>query len=78
MKNLITAAVLVLASNVVAADSFAPWETRAVIADTLSTTQAEVAPIGFAPWRDRDQVIEMAEQSVRFGDTFDSGFRPWS
>ena len=78
MKNLITAAVLVLASNVVAADSFAPWEARTVIADTLSTTQAEVAPIGFAPWRDRDQVTETAEQSVRFSDTFDSGFRPWS
>lgn len=77
MKTLITAAVLALASNVVQADGFAPWETREVRPDVV-TDSADVAPIGFAPWREINQLPDMPDTDVRFSVNFGSVFRPWS
>lgn len=77
MKTLITAAILSVASNVVSADSFAPWEQRQSITDAVSAS-ADVNAIGFAPWRDRQTLPEMTQDSPQFSNKLDSGFRPWS
>ena len=78
MKTLITAIALGLTSNVVLADGFAPWDDRNVAADNAVVTQAEVAPAGFAPWRDIERQPQSVSTDVRFSDVNSSAFRPWS
>ncbi|MCB1749304.1 MAG: hypothetical protein H6977_06960 [Gammaproteobacteria bacterium] len=76
MKNLIATLSLVLVTNVASADGFAPWNARMAAADTVGSP-AMTLPAGFAPWRDRDYVPDMADPNVRFG-AMPSVFRPWS
>ncbi|MGR8920516.1 MAG: hypothetical protein ACU85V_12940 [Gammaproteobacteria bacterium] len=78
MNKLIGIFALTLASNVVLAEGFSPWENRGVPADATITAGVEVEQAGFAPWRDRAQDTGIETDSVQIGDLMTSGFRPWS
>ena len=78
MKTFITAAVLSFASQVATADNFAPWEQRGIEQDSVQTSHAEVAPFGFAPWRDTQRLPQMSDSSTPIAAQDFSAFRPWS
>lgn len=81
MKTLIAAFALSLSANAAMADGFAPWNDRAVAADTPSTSVADTAPAGFAPWRDRDvRRLDAGQVSGEFRMSVNDAsiFRPWS
>ncbi|MGB1882411.1 MAG: hypothetical protein ACPHUF_00785 [Gammaproteobacteria bacterium] len=78
MKNLITVIALSLTSNVVMADTFAPWNERGASFEREVKTQEETLPTGFAPWRGLPQRKQSVGTAVRFSDLNSSAFRPWS
>lgn len=77
MKTLLAALTLSFVSNAVMADGFAPWAMRAAQPHAVIQAPAKVAPIGFAPWRERMPPADTIDSAVHFGATGASAFRPW-
>lgn len=82
MRNLITAATLLLAANGVAAAGFSPWTDAAIATEVIEIQDVSVASVGFAPWRDRNVVADIGAAGISADVALTKAelnvFRPWS
>lgn len=79
MTKLLIALTLTIAAQSSFAQSFAPWQERAPSHAAASGPAATIAPTGFAPWRDRETVMNVSgAASAAMSDAYGSAFRPWS